>query len=80
MVGANCSILGCGTNRRHTGLSIFLLPTGKDELSAKMRNEWVRVITRNREVDKDLRRQNNAGTLHVCEKHFEEKCITKHKY
>ncbi len=80
MVGANCSILGCGTNRRHTGLSIFSLPTGKDELSAKTRNEWVRVITRNREVDKDLRRQINAGTLHVCEKHFEEKCITKRKY
>ena len=45
-----------------------------------MRNEWVRVITRNREVDKDLRRQINAGTLHVSEKHFEEKRITKRKY
>ena len=80
MVGANCSIFGCSTNRRHTGISIFSLPTGKDESSAKTRDEWVRVITRNREVDKDLRRQINTGTLHVCEKHFEEKFIIKRKY
>ena len=80
MVGANCSIFGCSTNRRHTGISIFSLPKGKDESSAKTRDEWVRVITRNREIDKDLRRQINAGTLHVCEKHFEEECIIKRKY
>ena len=80
MVGANCSIFGCGSNRRHSGISIFSLPKGKDDLSIKTRDEWVRVITRNREIDKDLRRQINAGTLHVCEKHFEEKCINKRKY
>ena len=79
MVGENCSIFDCSTNRRHTGIGIFSLPTGKDESSAKTRDEWVRVITRNREVDKDLRRQINTGTLHVCEKHFEEKFIIKRK-
>lgn len=79
MVGANCSIFGCSTNRRHKGISIFSLPKGKDELSSRTRDEWVRVITRDREIDKDLRRQIDSGTVHVCEKHFEEKCITKRK-
>ena len=80
MVGANCSIFGCGLKRRHSGISIFSLPKGKDNLSIKTHDEWVRVITRNREIDKDLRRQIEAGILHVCEKHFEEKCINKCKY
>lgn len=81
MVGANCSIFGCSTNRRHKSLSIFSLPKAKKgDLSSRTRNEWLRIITRNREVDKDLRRQIDAGTLHVCEKHFEEECIIKRKY
>ena len=38
------------------------------------------VITRNRVIDADLRRQIREGKLHVCEKHFEGKFIEKRKY
>ena len=79
-VGANCSIFGCGSNRRHSGISIFSIPKGKDDLSTKTREEWVRIITRNREIDKDLRRQISAGNLHICKKHFEGNCLNKGKY
>ena len=80
MVGANCSIFGCGSNRRLSGISIFSIPKGKDDLSTKTREEWVRIITRNRETDKDLRRQISAGNLPICEKHFEGNCLNKRKY
>ncbi len=80
MPGANCSIFGCSTSRRQSGISIFGLPKAEDELSRKTRQEWVNVITRNRVIDADLRRQVEEGRVHVCEKHFEEKFIEKRKY
>lgn len=40
----------------------------------------MRVITRNREIDKDLQRQTNAGTVYVREKHFQERYLNKRKY
>ena len=79
MPGANCSIYGCSSNRRHSGISIFSLPKADDKLSIETRKEWVNKITRNRHVDKDLQRQIDKGTLHVCEKHFEDNCIEKRK-
>ena len=27
MPGVNCSVFGCGSSRRHTGLGIFKLPS-----------------------------------------------------
>jgi hypothetical protein len=48
MPGANCSIFGCGTNRRHTGVGIFRIPSGNDERSKVIRDEWIRVITKDR--------------------------------
>ena len=79
MPGANCSIVGCNTSRKTTGISIFALPKGEDELSRKTREEWLRQITRNRVIDQDLRRQIEARTLHICKKHFEERFIEKRK-
>ena len=80
MPGANCSIYGCSSNRIHSAeISIFSPPNADDELSIKTRKEWVNKITRNRHVDKDLQRQIDKGTLHVCEKHFEDNCIEKRK-
>ena len=54
MPGANCSVYGCGTNRRSSGISIFKIPTSDDEQSAKIRDEWIKVVCRHREVDADL--------------------------
>ena len=80
MPSANCSIFGCCTSRRKSGISIFKLPSGEDDLSKKTCEEWVNQITRNRVIDVDLRHQINEGKLHACEKHFEEKFIEKRKY
>ena len=77
--GANCNIVGCSTSRR-SGISIFKLPSGEDNLSKKTREEWVNQITGNQVIDADLRCQINEGKLQVCKKHFEEKFIEKHKY
>ena len=81
MPGANCSIFGCGTSRKHVGLGIFRIPSGKDELSTRTREAWLNIITKDRVVDKSLRRQIDTGELYVCEKHFKteeidcRKCI-----
>ena len=80
MPGANCSIFGCSTSRRKSGISICKLPSGEDDLSKKTREQWLNQITRNRVIDSDLRRQINESKLHVCEKHFQEKFIEKRKY
>ena len=71
MPGAKCSIFGCGTSRKHTGVGIFRIPTGEDDLSKKTRDAWLCVVTKDREVDKNLRRQMENRTLYVYEKHFE---------
>ena len=81
MPGANCSIFGCGTSRKTSGVGIFRIPAGKDELSTRTREAWLQVITKDRVVDKSLRRQIDSGELYVCEKHFKpeevecRKCI-----
>ena len=81
MPGANFSIYGCGTSRKHVGVGIFRIPSGKDEVSTKTREAWLNVITKDRVVDKSLRSQIDKGELYVCEKHFKpeeidcRKCI-----
>ena len=64
MPGANCSIFGCGTSRRNTGVGIFRLPLGKDEKSKQTRDEWIKVITRDRVVDANFR--NNRSWKRLC--------------
>ena len=72
IVGANCSTFGCGLNRRHSGISIFFLPKGEDDLSTKNGDKWVQIITCNRQINKDyLQPQISAGNLHICEKILE---------
>ena len=80
MPGANCAIYGCGTSRKHTGVGIFQIPKGDDELSTKTREEWLKVILRDREADKNLKQQIANRSLYVCEKHFEENLIESCKY
>lgn len=76
MPGANCSIYGCGTSRKHVGISIFKIPTKDDELSKKTREAWVRLVTRDREVDASLRKQIHENNIHICEKHFEKDLVS----
>ena len=40
----------------------------KDAEQEKWRNDMTNIVTRDREIDSDLRRQINEDTLHICEK------------
>lgn len=72
MPGANCSIFGCSTSRRTTGISIFCIPQGNDEYNTSWRQKLIAVITKDRVVDNKLRTQIEKRNLHVCEKHFQQ--------
>ena len=61
-------------------MSIFARPKGEDDLSKKVREQWVNQITKNCVVEQDLRRQIEAHTLQVCERHFEERYIEKREF
>ena len=65
MPGANCSIFGCSTSRKRLGIALFRVPTGNNEWSTKWRNKIVDVITRDRVVDKYLKRQIESRTTRV---------------
>ena len=78
MPGANCSIYGCGTGRKHTGISIFRIPAKDDDLSTKTREAWARIVTRDREIDS--RKQIEQRTLHICERHFQKNLIQTCKF
>lgn len=80
MPGANCSIFGCATSRKHVGVGIFKIPKETDELSKKTREAWISVITKDRVADEGLRRQINSGNLYVCEKHFRKEEYESCKY
>ena len=75
MPGANYSIRGCSSSRRSKGISIFNIPKKnlkfKDAEQEKWRNDMINIITRDREIDSDLRRQIIEDRLHICEKHFQ---------
>ena len=77
MPGSNCAIYGCLTSRRHAGIGIFRIPSSNDEISKKMRDEWIRVVVRDRVVDADLRKRIKENKLSICEIHFEEKFIDR---
>ena len=86
MPGTNCSIYGCGTNRRHKGVSIFKTPSASEYVSMSKRDleEWrskfIGQILKDRVVDEALQKQIDAGTLRVCQKHFKEECIDSSEY
>ena len=52
MVGANCSIFGCSSSRRKSGVVIFKVPQGDDEWSSNWRKSIISVVTKDRVIDK----------------------------
>ena len=66
MPGANCSVLGCGSNRRMKGMGIFQVPIKIEE----WRKRWLDEITKTRVVDADFKRQISEHRVHACERHF----------
>ena len=68
MPGDNCSVKGCGSNRRTKGIGIFQI------LAENVNKEWRKMflgeILKFREVDANFKRQINENNVFVCEKHF----------
>ena len=71
MPGANCSVFGCPTSRRHN-ISIFKLPTPKNEFNKNWREDILKVITRDRVVDPKFKNQIVNDRVYICERHFNE--------
>lgn len=80
MPGANCSIYGCSTSRRHSDISIFKIPSPNNDFTKKWRNELVNIVTKDRIIDDNLQRQIDSNKLYICEKHFSEDQILICKY
>ena len=80
MLGANYSKYGCGTSRKHLGVSIFRIPTKEDNLSKETREPWVRFVTRDRGTDSCLRNQIAQRTIHICKRHFEKHLVETCKF
>ena len=67
MPGANCSIAGFSTSRKHKGISIFKIPEAKSEVPEhiKWREDLINVITRDRVIGSHLKRQIHEDRLHI---------------
>jgi hypothetical protein len=63
MPESKCFIYGCGTSRKHVGISIFRIPT-KDENSRSGSKD-------RRKFTKSIPQQ----TVYVCERHFDKHLI-----
>lgn len=77
MPGANCSIVGCPVSRKpmYQGISIFKVPSATERSKETWRNELLNVLTRDRVVDGNFRRQIQEGNLYTCERHFKPEDI-----
>ena len=72
MSGENCAFAGCSSNCRHKDISLFKLPTAKDETTEEWRREMLNIITKDRVVDANFKKQVENDHVYVCEKHFRE--------
>ena len=72
MPGKKFAFVGCSSNSRHKQISLFKLPTVKDETTKKWRKEMLNVITKDRVVDETFTKQIEKDHAYVCEKHFRE--------
>eukprot|EP00794_Sanderia_malayensis_P001236 gene1236-1360_t len=79
MPGANCSIYDCSTARGHKGISIFKVPGEDDEFSKKWRSQLINIVTKDRVIDKSLRKQIDNRSIHICEQHFTPDQINFHR-
>ena len=80
MVGANCSILGCSSSRRKSGVANFKVPQGDDEWSSNWRKSIISVVTKDRVIDKALRERITERSIFICEKHYSEDQLIRCMY
>ena len=71
MPGQNCSIYRCPVSRARIfkGIGIYKVPAGDDNFERHWREKIVAIITRDREVDSNLRKSIENKRLWVCQRH-----------
>ena len=72
MPGANCSIFNCPVSRRYKDVSVFKFPSVANRFKAKLSNDLINIITKDRVVNNSLRKQIASNNLYICERHFSE--------
>ena len=72
MPGENCAFVGCSSNCRHKQVSLFKLPTVKDETTKNWRREMLNVITRDKVVEENFKKQTEKDRVYVSKKYFRE--------
>ena len=70
MPGENCAFPGCGSCRRHKGLSLFYIPMRKDDFYEKWRENILNVLKKYRGMDANFSTLIQRGHIFICEKHF----------
>ena len=73
MGGSHCAIVGCGTNRKHRGLSFHQIP--KETAGDSTNNQWRRQLIHS--VNRSDRGFNPA-TATICSRHFDDVCFNPH--
>ena len=51
-------------------IAIWKLPAAKDDAHKKWRDEWLKEITRTREIDQEFRKRIEGDKVFTCERHF----------
>ena len=74
MSGANCAFPQRGTCRRHK-LSIFKIPNREGDFYEEWRTKILNVLIKYRVKDNKLKEKIKAGTVYICERHFQESDI-----
>ena len=78
MPGENSSIFNCHSSSATLGISFFRVPTKDDKYITNWRNNIVAVISCDRMIDGNLKRQIKNRTLHTFELHYpQEKMIRR---
>ena len=75
MPGANCAFPGCHAARtkKYKGLSIFQIPTRKDEFYSEWRKRILNVLTKYRSFKQtDLDERVSKGGIYICERRYDE--------
>ena len=64
---------------RSRGISLFKVPTGKNNFDTNWRTRLVAVIKEDRVVDASLRAQIERNNLYICQHHFTEDQYYRHE-
>ena len=75
MPGANSAFPGCHVARtkKYKGISIFQIPTRKDEFYSEWRKNILYFLTKYRSFKQtDLDERISKGDIYICEKHYFE--------